>query len=321
VAVSREDIRRASDRIAPHIRRTPLLNLPGHAFGLPGSVSLKLEYLQVSGSFKARGAFNNMVAQGVPANGVTAASGGNHGAAVAFAAAQLGFKAHIFVPEIASPAKIAKIRKLGAEITIRGAHYADALALCAAYARQTGALNVHAYDTAMTIAGQGTVALEWEQQLPDDAFLDAVLVAVGGGGLIAGMARWFDSRTRIIGVEPAGSRALDAALASGHPVEVTVNSIAADSLGAKIVGDLVFKIARNRVDSVVLVDDSAIRDAQNRLWSEFRIAVEPGGAAALAAITSGAFRPPNSIRTGVLLCGANVDLRSFSDGANDDAPI
>jgi len=314
--VQPEDIRLAYGRIAPHIRRTPTLQIKGLGARPEQRISLKLEYLQVAGSFKARGAFNNMTVAKLPPHGVTAASGGNHGAAVAYAAAQLGVKAHIFVPEIASPAKIAKIRKLGAEITIRGAGYDDAFALCVAYAERTGALNVHAFDTATTIAGQGTVALEWEEDLAES--LDAVLVAVGGGGLIAGIASWFGPKTRVIGVEPAGSCALHAALQAGRPVEVTVNSVAADSLGARRTGDLVFAIARSRIDHVVLVDDAAIRAAQQLLWSDFRIAVEPGGATALAAVTSGAFRMSGGGCLGILLCGANVDLNRF-EGATSGA--
>jgi threonine dehydratase len=313
-----EDIRSAYGRIACHIRRTPTLQLPGLGAVPHQPISLKLEFLQVAGSFKARGAFNNMTVQSVPACGVTAASGGNHGAAVAYAAAQLGVKAHIFVPEIASPAKIAKIRKFGAEITVKGAGYDDAFALCVAYAQRTGALNVHAFDTEITIAGQGTVALEWEEDLPGD--LEAVLVAVGGGGLIAGIASWFGDQTRVIGVEPAGSCALYGALQAGRPVEVDVDSIAADSLGARRTGELVFEIARSRVDQVVLVEDEAIRAAQHLLWNDFRIAVEPGGATALAAITSGAYQATGGGRLGVLLCGANVDLNNIASGADEGAP-
>jgi threonine dehydratase len=304
-----EDIRSAYRRIAPYIRHTPTLQLSGLAALPDQKISLKLEYLQVAGSFKARGAFNNMTAVPLPASGVAAASGGNHGAAVAYAAAQLGVKAHIFVPAMAPPAKIAKIRRFGAEITVKGASYDEAFALCAEYAQRTGAVNVHAFDTVSTIAGQGTVALEWEEDLAEP--FDAVLVAVGGGGLIAGIASWFNNKTRVIGVEPAGSRALHAALQAGHPVEVEVDSVAADSLGARRTGDLVFKIACSHVDRVVLVTEEAIRAAQRLLWNDFRIAVEPGGATALAAIISGAYQPSGRGRLGVLLCGANLDLNRF----------
>jgi threonine dehydratase len=310
-----EDIRSAYGRIAGYIRRTPILQLPGLGVLSHQPISLKLEFLQVAGSFKARGAFNNMTAQRLPAIGVTAASGGNHGAAVAYAAGQLGVKAHIFVPEIASPAKIARIRKFGAEITVKGAGYDDAFDLCIAYARRTGALNIHAFDTATTIAGQGTVALEWAEDLADD--LEAVLVAVGGGGLIAGIASWFGDQTRVIGVEPAGSCALYAALQAGRPVEVDVASVAADSLGARRTGELVFEIARSRVDRVVLVEDAAIRAAQQLLWNDFRLAVEPGGATALAAVISGAYQATGSGRLGVLLCGANVDLNRVESAAQE----
>ena len=243
-------------------------------------MSLKLEFLQHAGSFKARGAFNTLLSRPVPAAGVAAASGGNHGAAVALAAGRLGIRARIFVPQIASPAKIAVIRAHGAEIVIGGARYADAQEACDAYVAESGALRVHPFDAEATIEGQGTVGLEWEEDGPP---LDTVLVAVGGGGLVAGVASWFAGRVRVVGVEPEGSRALHAALAAGRPVDVEVDSVAADSLGAKNVGDLVHRICRDTVDHVALVSDEAIEQAQIALWRDFRIAAEPGGAAALAA--------------------------------------
>ena len=236
LAVTRDDIRAAHARIAPHVRRTPVWRLPAGAFGHDGPVSIKLEFLQHAGSFKPRGAFNTLLSQAVPVAGVAAASGGNHGAAVAYAARRLGLKARIFVPEISSPAKIAVIRSHGSDIVIGGARYADAQDACDRYVAETGALRVHPFDADTTIAGQGTVALEWETEDPE---LDTVLVAVGGGGLIAGIATWWAGRVRVVVVEPEGSRALHAALAAGRPGDVDVNSVAADSLGARNVGERV----------------------------------------------------------------------------------
>ncbi|WP_239014337.1 threonine/serine dehydratase [Archangium violaceum] len=309
--LSRDDIRAAYERIRPHIRRTPVCTQPGGALGHDGPVSLKLEFLQHAGSFKPRGAFNTLLTQPVPKAGVAAASGGNHGAAVAYAARQLGIPARIFVPEISSPAKLELIRRFGAEVVIGGPRYADALVTCGAYIADTGALSVHAYDSLSTIQGQGTVALEWEE---DGQGLDTVLVAVGGGGLIAGIASWWAGRgIKLVGVEPEGSRALHASLEAGRPVDVTVESIAADSLGARNTGELVFSIARAAVDHVALVTDAAIREAQRTLWREWRIAAEPGGATALAALLSNAYRPQPGERVGVLLCGANVELSKLAE--------
>ncbi|MGO4706641.1 threonine/serine dehydratase [Microvirga sp. 2MCAF38] len=308
MTISRADIETAHARIAPHIRRTPVWSLP-RGFGYEGPVSLKLEYLQHSGSFKARGAFNTLLSKSVPNAGVAAASGGNHGAAVAYAARQLGIRARIFVPEISSPAKIAVIRSHGAEVVIGGARYADAQEACDRFVAETGALRVHPFAAEETIAGQGTVALEWER---DDTPLDTVLVAVGGGGLISGVASFWAGRVKVVGVEPEGSRALHASLEAGHPVDVDVNSVAADSLGARNTGDLVFSICREKVDHVALVTDEAIRQAQRLLWSDWRMAIEPGGATALAALASGAYKPKAGERVGVLICGANVELAKLS---------
>jgi threonine dehydratase len=272
-------------------------------------VSLKLELLQHAGSFKPRGAFNALLSQPIPKAGVAAASGGNHGAAVAYAAKQLALKARIFVPEIAAPAKIAVIRSHGAEVVIGGARYADAQDACDRHVAGSGALRVHPFDADATITGQGTVALEWEEDAPD---LDTVLVAVGGGGLIAGLASWWSGRVKVVGVEPEGSRALHAALEAGGPVDVTVESLAADSLGARNTGERVYRICRDTVDHVALVTDDAIRDAQRALWRDWRMATEPGGAAALAALVSGAYKPRSGERVGVLLCGANLDLAKLA---------
>lgn len=293
------DIDAAEARIRPHIRRTPVLDVTPH-------LQFKLEFLQHGGSFKPRGAYNTLLSQAIPKAGVAAASGGNHGLAVALAAQTVGVPATIFVPEIASPAKIAGIRAAGADIRIGGARYNDALAACTAYIAETGALSVHAFDADATIAGQGTVAREWDAQC--GAPLDTVLVAVGGGGLIAGMAAWWDGRVKVVGVEPEGSRALHAAMTAGEMIDVEVNSVAADSLGARRVGERVLAIAQKSVAQVVLVPDGAITAAQQHLWSQFRIAAEPGGAAALAALRCGAYVPAAGERLGVLMCGANVDL-------------
>jgi threonine dehydratase len=309
-AISRDDIRAADARIAAHIRRTPVMRLAAGAFGHDGPVSLKLEFLQHAGSFKPRGAFNTLLSQPVAPAGIAAASGGNHGAAVAYAARQLGLRARIFVPEISSPAKVAVIRAHGAEVVIGGARYADAQAACDRHVAESGALRVHPFDARTTIAGQGTIGLEWDEQDPP---LDTVLVAVGGGGLIAGIATWWAGRVKVVGVEPEGSRALHAALAAGRPLDVDVQSVAADSLGARNVGELVFATCRGTVDHVALVTDDAIIAAQRMLWRDLRIAAEPGGAAALAALASRAYRPRAGEHVGILLCGANVDLHKLAE--------
>jgi threonine dehydratase len=318
--VTAADVTAAAQRIQPHVRQTPLLSVSGssHESGFASrgvSLCFKLEFLQHAGSFKPRGAFNSLLSSTVPTVGVAAASGGNHGAAVAFAAQQLGHHATIFVPEIASPAKIEAIRRFGATVNIGGVRYNDALERCEAFVARTGALSVHAFDTRETIAGQGTVALEWDRQIQMQSLrpLTTVLVAVGGGGLIAGMAAfWASNDIQMIGVEPSGSRALHAALVAGSPVDVDVTSIAADSLGAKRIGTMVHAITSRAVADVVLVDDAAIVAAQRQLWADYRIAAEPGGAAALAALTSGAYKPKDGEHVGVLLCGANVDLQKLA---------
>jgi threonine dehydratase len=313
VQVLADEIRAAAARIKPYVRRTPVLELAPGAFGHHGPVQLKLEYLQHSGSFKLRGAFNALLSLPVPGAGVAAASGGNHGAAVAFAARALGVQAKVFVPAIASPAKIALIRACGAEIVVGGARYADAQVACDAWVEKTGARRIHPFGALETIIGQGTVALEWQE---DGAPIDVALVAVGGGGLVAGTAAWWRGgggpTPRILGVEPEGSCALHAALAAGRPVDVDVHSVAADSLGARNVGQLVFDLCRTSVDEVALVSDDAIVAAQRLLWRELRIAAEPGGAAALAALLAGASRARPGERVGVLLCGANLDAPALA---------
>ncbi len=311
--VTRADIRAAHAKIAPYIRRTPILETPSPIPGAP-LLSLKLEGLQHSGSFKARGAFNNLLTRPAPPAGCATASGGNHGAAVAYAAQQLGVRAKIFVPEISTSAKVARIRACGAEAIVGGADNAEAQEHSDAYVAESGALKIHPYDAPETVAGAGTVGLEWEEDLGRLGLpaLHTVLVAVGGGGLISGVAAWFANRINVVGVEPEGSQALRAAIEAGAPVDVTVNSIAADSLGATRVGALYLAFERRFVGGSVLVSDAAIVVAQRWLWRQVSVVAEPGGAAALAALLSGAYRPAKDERVGVLVCGANVDLQSFA---------
>ncbi len=316
--IGHDDILAAAGRIAGHVRRTSVMAMEEGAFGLPVDLVLKLESLQHAGSFKARGAFNALLTAqesdaGVPPAGVIAASGGNHGAAVAFAAQCLGYRAEIFVPELASPAKIQRLKDFGAEVRITGASYADALAAALLRQRESGALSIHAYDEPAVLAGQGTLGREFHAQIAE---LDTVLVAVGGGGLIGGVAAWYhgiaDGRTKVIGVEPAACPSLHAALAAGQPVDVEVGGIAADSLGARRVGKLMFRIAEQAIDRVVLVDDAAIRSTQLLLWRDLRLAVEPGGATALAALISGAYPYRPGERIGVVICGGNTDPSSLA---------
>jgi threonine dehydratase len=271
-------------------------------------LSLKLEFIQHAGSFKTRGAFANLLMRDVPAAGVVAASGGNHGAAVAYAAMKLGVAAKIFVPSIASPAKIQRIRDYGAELVVGGERYADALSASEAWAARSGARPVHAFDQNETLLGQGTVGLELEQQIAD---LDTLLVAVGGGGLIAGIAAWYERKVRIVGVEPEAAPTLTKALAAGKPVDAEAGGIAADSLAPRRVGERVFPIAERYVDRAVLVSDDAIRQAQRALWATLRVVVEPGGAAAFAALLSGRYQPRPQEHVGVLLSGANTVAVNF----------
>ena len=309
MTVTRADIEAAHERIRGHIRATPVLDVAAGSFGVDHPLTLKLELFQHAGSFKPRGAFNNLLSREIPKAGVVAASGGNHGIAVAYAAGRLGIPAQIFVPVVASPVKIAGIRSYGATVTVAGERYADALALAEKHQATSGALSIHAYDAEATVAGQGSLGREWQAQSPG---LDTILVAVGGGGLIAGIAAWYAGSARVVGIEPKTARALHAALEAGRPVDVTVEGIAADSLGARSVGEIPFAIARAHVEGVVLVSDAAIAEAQGKLWREARIAAEPGGAAALAALTSGVYRPAKDERVGVLVCGGNVDLATIT---------
>lgn len=302
--LDRESISRTYDLIRPHIRRTPTMAVDPADFGLNAAkLTLKLELFQHTGSFKPRGAFTSLLMRDVPPAGVVAASGGNHGAAVAFAAKKLGKSATIFVPTVSSPAKIERIRGYGAELVVTGERYDDALKASERFVAESGALPVHAYDQVETLLGQGTVGLEFEEQAPE---LDTVLVAVGGGGLIGGMAAWYAGRTRIVGVEPEACPTLARALEAGRPVDAPAGGIAADSLAPRQVGQLMFPLAQRRVERVALVTDEAIVAAQKALWDGVRVMAEPGGAAAFAALLSGAYRPAAGERVGVVVCGGNV---------------
>ena len=277
--------------------------------GIEKPVCLKLELFQHTGSFKPRGAFTNLVGTKIPKAGVAAASGGNHGAAVAYAAKVLDITAHIFVPTISSTAKVARIAGYGATIVQEGANYQEAVGLCQDYVHESGALNIHAYDMETTLAGQGTLARELEVQAP---YLDTVLVAVGCGGLIGGIASWYQTRSKVVGVEPETCNCLSAALAAGHTITIKPSGLAADSLGASSAGPLMFPIAQKFVDHVALIDDEDIRNAQRYLWTNAQIVTEPGGAAAFAALLAGRYKPKKNERVGVILCGANTPLETFN---------
>ena len=306
----RADITAAVVRVAGHVRHTPLLCVAGSDLGLAFPVTLKLELLQHTGSFKPRGAFNRLLSSELPAAGVIAASGGNHGAAVAYAARALGVTAEIFVPEPTPATKVARIASYGACVVQGGATYAEALAASRARQAETAALEVHAYDHPAVLAGQGTVGREFEMDAPD---LTHVLVATGGGGLIGGIAAWYAGSAAVVSVEPEGCPALHDALRAGQPVAAPVGGLAADSLGARQVGGLMFPIAARHVAAAVLVTDDAIGEAQRLLWDRLRLIAEPGGATALAALLSGAFVPPAEARVGVLVCGANSDPAKLTE--------
>jgi threonine dehydratase len=301
-----QEIEAAGERIRPHVRQTPVMNahLGGH------DIALKLEHLQHTGSFKPRGAFNTLLSVDVPGAGVVAASGGNHGAAVAYAAAHLGHKARIYVPEMAGPAKIALIERAGADLVVVPGAFANALEAARAYEAQTGAMQIHAYDAPATVAGQGTVMAEWEAQGLE---ADTVMIAVGGGGLVAGALAWLAGRRRVVAVEPPGCQALHAALAAGKPVDVEVSGVAANALGAGRIGEICFDLAQAHAPVSVLVEGAAIEAAQRMLWRELRQIVEPAGAAALAALISGAYVPEPGERVAVLLCGSNPASLAFAD--------
>ncbi len=331
--VNRDAIAATYELIRAHVRRTPVMEIDAADFGLEMRPLLfKLELFQHTGSFKPRGALSSLLSRPVPEAGVVAASGGNHGVAVAFAARKLGVPARIFVPSVAAATKRERIREMGAELVIAGERYADALAASREFAAACGAREIHAFDQAETLLGQGSVALEIEQQCgtrsdgqarehgeerqpyeehPPREGLDTVLVAVGGGGLIGGMAAWFAGRVRLVAVEPRTAPTLYRALEAGRPVDAEAGGIAADSLAPRRVGELMFPLAQKFVERAVLVEDDAIREAQRALWKVMRVASEPGGAAAFAALVSGAYRPAARERVGVVLCGSNTDAVSF----------
>jgi threonine dehydratase len=334
--VNHDAIAATYELIRPHVRRTPVIEVDAADFGLdPYPVVFKLELLQHTGSFKPRGALASLLSQPVPEAGVVAASGGNHGLAVAFAARKLKVPARIFVPSVSAATKRERIQEMGAELVIAGERYADALAASREFAARSGAREIHAFDQPETLLGQGSVALEIEQQCradglceesehasahpsrfppdfpPGPAELDTVLVAVGGGGLIGGMAAWFEGRTRLVAVEPRMAPTLYRALEAGAPVDAEAGGIAADSLAPRRVGELMFPLAQKFVDRAVLVEDDAIRDAQRAVWKILRLAAEPGGAAAFAALLSGVYRPAAGERVGVVLCGSNTGAVSF----------
>lgn len=300
--LSRDEIREAYALISPYVRRTPVIDVePGMLGSTP--VVLKLEMMQVGGSFKTRGAFTNMLSRPVPAAGVVAPSGGNHGVAVAYVANRLGIPAKIFVPTLSSPAKVARIRELGADLVVSGARYADAYEAARRWEATSGALGVHGYDQRETILGQATVGLEFSEQA---ASLDTVLAPVGGGGLIAGVASYFTTDVTVIGVEPDGAPTLFSAREAGQIVDAPVDSIAADALGARRVGELVFPITQKYVATTVLVSDDDIRSAQRLLWHSLRLATEPAAAVGVAALLTGAYRPGPGERVGVVISGANT---------------
>ncbi|MBV9494101.1 MAG: threonine/serine dehydratase [Acidobacteria bacterium] len=310
VTLDRDGILAAAELVRPYVRETPVLASRGADFGLPDfDLRFKLEYLQHSGSFKARGAFASLLLRDVPSVGVVAASGGNHGAAVAYASRALGIPASIYVPTVSSPAKIQRIRDYGARLVVTGDVYPQALAESEKFAAESGAMRIHAYDQTETLLGQATLGVEIERQMPD---LDTLLVAVGGGGLIGGLAAWLGGRIRIVGVEPFGAPTLHNALEAGKPVDAPTGSVAADSLSPQRVGELMFPLAQQHVAEVVLVTDDAIRESQRRLWNTLRVVAEPGGAAAFSALLSGAYKPREGERVGVLICGANTDVVQFS---------
>ena len=302
--ISLDEIERAYETIRPYVRRTPVVEV-----NLAGPVTLKLEQLQCAGSFKARGAFTNLLLREVPAVGVAAASGGNHGVAVAYAAHRLGIPARIFVPTVSAPAKIERIRQL-ADLVIAGDRYADALAAAEQWIASSDAMSVHAYDQRETILGQATLALELAEQAGP---LDTVLVPVGGGGLIAGIASYFAGTVKVIGVEPDGAPTLSYARAAGAPVDAPAGSIAVDALAPRQVGQLVFPITQAYVEDVVLVDDDAIRGAQRTLWQSARIAAEPAASVGVAALLSGVYKPAPGERVAVVISGANMDPAQLAD--------
>lgn len=310
LVIAPQQIRDVAQLIGPYIRRTPTIDIDAADLGLnPATLTLKLELFQHSGSFKARGVFANMLLREISPAGVVAASGGNHGAAVAFAAMKLGKPATIFVPTVSSQAKQDRIRGYGADLVVTGERYDDALAASEKWAATTGATKIHAYDQVETLLGQGTLGLELREQAPD---LDTLLIAVGGGGLIGGVAASYSGEIKIIGVEPEAAPTLTRAFAAGQPVNAPAGGIAADSLAPKRVGELMFPIAQSFVHDVLLVSDEEILNAQRILWDMIRIVAEPGGAAAFAAINSRRYQPQPGERVGIVICGGNTEALRFN---------
>lgn len=308
--MNRREVEAAAARFAADgrgfVRRTPLWKLPGATLGVDcAEVWLKLEHLQAGGSFKARGMYNRLLANPIPAAGVIVASGGNAGIATAAAARALGVPCEVFVPTVSSPAKQAKLRELDAKVVVTGAVYAEALEACLARQRESGALLTHAYDQPEVVAGAGTLAKEIEEQ--GGGVPGSVLVSVGGGGLIAGIAAWFEDRSRVIALEPELAPTLFRAREAGAPVDVQVSGIAADSLGARRIGAIAWDLAQRHVRDALLLPDAAIRQAQLALWKEFQLAVEPAAALGLAALQTGAYRPHRDEIVTLVVCGANVD--------------
>jgi len=312
--VNREQVEAAAARFAQghshFIRRTPLWKLPGAAFGIEcAEVWLKLEQFQAGGSFKARGMLNRLLANEIPASGVIVASGGNAGIATAAAAKALGVKCEVFVPTVSSPMKQAKLRELGAQLVVTGAVYAEALEACLTRQKETGALLTHAYDQPEVVAGAGTLAKEIEEQ---GGRPDSVLVSVGGGGLIAGIAAWFEQDARVVALEPELAPTLHAARKAGEPVDVAVSGVAADSLGAKRIGTIAWDVTQRHVKDSLLLPDAAIRDAQLWLWKQMKLAVEPAAALGLAALQTGAYKPRAHEKVCLVICGANLDPATLS---------
>lgn len=299
---TRDDIAAAAERVRAHVRVTPVLEIDAGALA-PVALALKLDLLQPTGSFKVRGAFNLLLAGGVPPAGVVAASGGNFGLAIAHAARELGHPAHVFVPDTSPAEKIAGLRALEADVRVVPGTYQQALEASEAFLAERGGLRAHAYDHPAVVTGQGTCAVELQRQIPD---VDVVVVAVGGGGLLGGIASWFRGDVRVVPVETSGCDALAAARRAGEPVDTRPTGLCVSSLGASRIGDHGFAAAQWADDTVVVADDD-VREAQHRLWESCRLVAEPGGAAALAALTSGAYRPAPGERVAVVVCGANTD--------------
>jgi threonine dehydratase len=308
-----DDVAAAADRIRGHVRTTPIVDVAAGTFGVDAALVLKLELLQHTGSFKPRGLFNRALTQDVPSAGLVIASGGNAALALLHVGQQLGHPVEVFVPETAPAAKVAKLHHYGAGVHQVGETYADAVVASEQRAAQTGALLMHAYDQTEIVAGQGTVGLELEQQCPD---VDTVLVACGGGGLVGGIATWFDRRVRVVAVEAEGSPTLAKAREAGERVTISPGGVAADALGASQIGAIAWEVAQRAIDDVIVVPGEAITDARLRLWDELRVCAEPGGATSLAALTSGCYLPAPDERIAVIVCGGNSDPATLSSSGH-----